>query len=663
MDGGNSERENTDMEPEMPGSPQNDKKRKSLATEDDPSLPDLEIEYGLDAAASISKKKRREEAESIDAETQRLLRESKKVAFPEEQLEQKPISSVLEKMRNRKLQRAQKKRSSHQVAECSSKRPILDLKKALSVDSGLNLDLEDDIEVVMVKPPTHQVLAVKQEPGGTSGTNEHMNTTAFVESVEGPSRPSTPETRPEASRADKSSVVSGKREAPLRPLLIDSQELYCDSQLSPSRDEAPDARGRDEDVTLPEYSMNLQFDSETQDEDSSSRVEDEEKENKDPKRAAEVLPTVSRVRGLIDDEAEDEDEDLLEDEDDEDDDTTEDLRDLLAQDVTEKAADRKRRADLHRKWLQQQDDSMTDTILQRIETGWRNKAKKQKLPGILDEVDDDDSTGCKSQTVEEATEEPTESTVASLTSSIKRKSEEPTDHGVKRSRSQEVEETEDDDCEEEDEWFRRQRLLNESEEHSELPSVHDDETSRQIFSLINKVNVATIKSTKVTTGSNDMRPLGVAHHHTLSHVQSSFVRRTTTTSVPPTTRQGSGNSRSYIFGRDDSNSNHASRPQGSDDKGVKDLSPATGGDNQNRKARTTPTSRGGSSGGKGNEAKAAETTGPSLFQILRQQAADLEKSVLARDSSFSLNGSSSRSGDLSIFSVMKPSKPSRKSKG
>lgn len=26
----------------------------------------------------------------------------------------------------------------------------------------------------MVKPPTHQVLAVKQEPGGTSGTNEHM---------------------------------------------------------------------------------------------------------------------------------------------------------------------------------------------------------------------------------------------------------------------------------------------------------------------------------------------------------------------------------------------------------------------------------------------------------------------------------------------------------
>lgn len=57
MDGGNSERENTDMEPEMPGSPQNDKKRKSLATEDDPSLPDLEIEYGLDAAASISKKK------------------------------------------------------------------------------------------------------------------------------------------------------------------------------------------------------------------------------------------------------------------------------------------------------------------------------------------------------------------------------------------------------------------------------------------------------------------------------------------------------------------------------------------------------------------------------------------------------------------------------
>lgn len=114
--------------------------------------------------------------------------------------------------------------------------------------------------------------------------------------------------------------------------------------------------------------------------------EENEKENQDPKVISpdKHFPIVANVRGLVDDEAEDEDDDddSVEDEGDDRQETAGELQDLLTQDAGEKPGDIKRRAGLHAKWLEQQDLAMEDSILHRIESGWKKKAKKE-MPALL----------------------------------------------------------------------------------------------------------------------------------------------------------------------------------------------------------------------------------------------------------------------------------------
>lgn len=72
-------------------------------------------------------------------------------------------------------------------------------------------------------------------------------------------------------------------------------------------------------------------------------------------RPSEVYTGATHVRGLIDDEAEDEDEDVLaENAEEEVIGDEEDLQDLIAASEKEKAEDKARRDALHRKWLDQQ---------------------------------------------------------------------------------------------------------------------------------------------------------------------------------------------------------------------------------------------------------------------------------------------------------------------
>lgn len=75
-----------------------------------------------------------------------------------------------------------------------------------------------------------------------------------------------------------------------------------------------------------------------------------------PSGQSEVYTTATHVRGLIDDEADDEDEDILAENAEEEEvlGDEEDLRDLIATTEKEKAGDKARRDALHRKWLDQQ---------------------------------------------------------------------------------------------------------------------------------------------------------------------------------------------------------------------------------------------------------------------------------------------------------------------
>lgn len=71
---------------------------------------------------------------------------------------------------------------------------------------------------------------------------------------------------------------------------------------------------------------------------------------------SEVYTAATHVRGLIDDEAEDEDEDILAENAEEEEvlGDEDDLRDLIATNEKEKAGDKAHRDALHRKWLEQQ---------------------------------------------------------------------------------------------------------------------------------------------------------------------------------------------------------------------------------------------------------------------------------------------------------------------
>ena len=75
-----------------------------------------------------------------------------------------------------------------------------------------------------------------------------------------------------------------------------------------------------------------------------------------PPGQSEVYTAATHVRGLIDDEAEDEDEDILAEnaEEEEVSEDEDDLQDLIATAEKEKTGDKARRDALHRKWLEQQ---------------------------------------------------------------------------------------------------------------------------------------------------------------------------------------------------------------------------------------------------------------------------------------------------------------------
>jgi hypothetical protein len=98
------------------------------------------------------------------------------------------------------------------------------------------------------------------------------------------------------------------------------------------------------------------------------------------------------IRALIDDEAEDEDEDelgLQYDEEEGDDDDGHGLGDMIVEETQEKKAEARKRAELHRKWLEQQDSVTTDDILLRLKSGWRATENRKRGLEFLDDVEED----------------------------------------------------------------------------------------------------------------------------------------------------------------------------------------------------------------------------------------------------------------------------------
>ncbi|KAG6473948.1 hypothetical protein ZIOFF_067868 [Zingiber officinale] len=346
----------------------------------------------------------------------------------------------------------------------------------------------------------------------------------------------------------------------------------------------------------------------------SQSLEGDENVNLQPHKAFNVdsYSDVALAKAFLDDEAEEEDDsdhDLMrfqENEDDESDDN-EELTDMIATGFEEAPIDCERRNQLHQKWLAEQDTAATDNVIQRLRFG-----NKHKEPTLLHE--------------EEASLE---------------HSEEPSDlqppnsiHKSTKMAKQMMAKmfTEDHDAylpsddEELEKNFIRQRLIAQNKEPA-LDSLIDVEHSREIFGLIKNMNAApeTKKRVKPTshfglllTESSNSSSKVRCDYFALD-LESSFLGRSTSSSMQYSHKQSSSIARAFIFGRDDSNS-RSSLPAFENIQEENQL------ENKNKK----PFAKFSGPQMKSNASKAtteSSTNSSSLFEILQQSSIQFDKQL------------------------------------
>ncbi|XP_022768939.1 glutamic acid-rich protein-like isoform X2 [Durio zibethinus] len=308
------------------------------------------------------------------AGSQRLLRETRDAAFRPAPIVQKPISSVLEKIRRRKLE--------------------VSKKTCFVVD-----DHDDNSSNYMVELGFENVA----NEGGNDGAVE-------VESEEAISNHGISDTLTSDEIQNVVNVSSHENLSPkiavdeepkqvFRAPINDTQDLFSDSQTSNSKDElAEEAPNNplEEVLALSLFALNLKLDSAPLD-DISSDEEDNDKENIDPylHESVDLSPTPNGdpVKPFVDEEAEEEDDsdnDLLRfqddgNEEDEDSEDLEELRDVIATGYEEKRSDIERRMELHQKLLDQQDAAKTEQL------SWK-WGPKHRETALLDEegLEEDD---------------------------------------------------------------------------------------------------------------------------------------------------------------------------------------------------------------------------------------------------------------------------------
>ncbi|KAL3022772.1 hypothetical protein AAZX31_04G032600 [Glycine max] len=448
-----------------------------------------------------AEKERRDTLKQLQAESQRLLRETRDAAFKPAPLVQKPISSILEKIRQRKLEI---------------------LKKSA-----------DNVEKAEPEETPASCHAATKCNLGTSHIGEESNDAAAN---------SNSESIPSPMAKDSES------EHAFRAPIGDTQELYTDSERSDTKDEAVNDKSNNpsEEVFAPSMlAMNLKLDSAPPDDDVSSNEEEEDndKENIEPHVHVSVDLTLSPdgdpVRAFVDEEAEEEDDSdndlqrFQDDEGEDDDDIEED--DMIATQYEEKPDDREKREQLHQQWHEQRDAAGVDNLRQKFYGG-------SKLNETPTEEEDEESRETENDDEVEEYAAPSESlktTLKKVKQMIPQMFSDKDDKYV----SSDDEETED--------KLARQSLYYKTEEKAKFFSPAEDENSREVFSLIKKLNVPDTKRKGKTTSIFAMPSIG--QNINISS-KSSFVGRASDRFMPTSQKQGSCKVRSYIFGRDDSNS-------------------------------------------------------------------------------------------------------------
>ncbi|KAL7615990.1 hypothetical protein Lser_V15G00690 [Lactuca serriola] len=490
-------------------------------------------------ASSTNKKReakeRRAHLEQLHAESQRLLRETRGASFKPVPIVQKPISSILEKIRQRKLEVSKK------FSQFNCDDPVKEDDACQKQTTNHSKNVEIEVGDLSESVKENEVLSGPKEddidmdgPDVCGEQKTHDNDS------------------PQMPLDDKSTPV-------LRAPVDDTQDLFGDSQTSDStesKDEEPDEHtisSQEEEMEPSLLTMKLKFDSVPDD---ISDEEENDKENVAPYVKESSSPKGAPVKAFLDDEAEEEDDsdndrirfgddEENEDDDDDDDDDIEELREMIVTGYKEKPVDKETRDELHQKWLEEKDAAGTDDLLRRL-----NVASKLREGSLLDDDEEEGEEDVDlNDDVEEDEDEDEERRRVPRLNSKKAK------EMIAQMFLDKDEAFSSSDDEETEKILAKKRLLNKAEEKCKLVSPDEDDDSREVFCRIKKLNTVpdAHKKAKITAF------IDTIGGNSNSSSKSSFLSRVSSHSVPTSSKQlkqgsGVGPCRAYIFGRDDSNS-------------------------------------------------------------------------------------------------------------
>ncbi|KAH7286439.1 hypothetical protein KP509_32G007200 [Ceratopteris richardii] len=596
------------------------------------------------------------ELEEIHAASQRLLRESPSASFKPVLSSGKFVTSVLEKIRLRKRQLVQGRSAFSVLPNITDSLDIVD--QEISITKSTNLEpLSHQAEIFSKADIVARISSCEDANDGV-GADE--NVTSILKRRVGVDVD--PSSTPKDYSEDRDSDDFGKSPTfgsgnPFRPPMEDTQDLLSsDDEL----DGNPDLDRDNEDFGGSRVA--LQLDTETQDDYAEclgvGLCRDNTESNSAGDFPSKKIFKGPSVRALIDDEAEDEDEDALLPAEDEEGDEGEDVVGLIVKEIQEEARDRVKRAELHSKWLEQQDDVMTDDILLRLKTGWKPRDSRKRGFDIFDddhdlftrEHDENVESSDEEEDIHESQELPDDS---SLGEEDLKDDVQPDERRVVRPFEDPSEVYESSDDEEAEQRMMRQRFLEESDAQRSFVPPAEDETSREIFGLISKVNVASANKKPKNGSVTQFRSLcgGSSNSNSSFTAKSSFLRRTASSNFASVQRHGSNGgsaTRSFIFGRDDSNSSHSFDQHGELSNMKENIAPAT-----QSTMKAAPIGRFGQK----NDGKATKTSvsplGPSLFEILRRQSTEMDNLMQKKG----LNGGSPMPPMLAAFKTIKTNTP------
>lgn len=489
------------------------------------------VDDDMKSKVSASDKRRQEKErktylKQLHAESQRLLRESTEAAFKPIPVVKKPISSVLEKIRQRKRELSKKNLMLNNNAFAAENGGVLRDDSCYQSTSRLLEEREGKSAKVVEDMVACPVIVPSQD-------------SIYIDKTDRSSVPS----RHEISPPDEAPI---EESSPMfRAPIDDTQDLFGDSETKESSDELlGDLQDSPlEEVMAPSLlAMNLKFDSVPSND--SLSEEDNDKENIDPLSHGgeddNTSPRGAPFKAFLDEEAEEEDDsdnELLQSRETEEDDDIEDseeLNDIIATEYEERPVDCDRRNELHQKWLEQQDAAGTDNLLQRLKVGLEPK----ETPLLGEEQEDsEDREDCNDEDV------------------MPRNSARMNTKKAKQIITQMFLDKDDLFLSDEDEEVERRRvkqhLLVRAEEQATLVSPMEDESSREVFGLIKKLNIVPEIKKKAKASSYFDSVLKGGQSRSFS--KSSFAGRSAYHSAPSSHKQGSGTVRSFIFGRDDGN--------------------------------------------------------------------------------------------------------------